>query len=121
MFIKIPKASDALENQVTDESVYNERRHVLKKLGFIGASSLLGAGAVAGGFAAAARRPRGRRAPAGRGRPRRRALRFWAGGRRARRGRSGKARARGERVRRAHMRLLLGGALGIDMAKRGTV
>lgn len=41
MIIKLPKISDANENQVTDEKLYNSRRSVLKSLGFIGASALL--------------------------------------------------------------------------------
>lgn len=41
MLIKVPKKSDIKENQVTDQSVYNDRRRILKSLGFIGASTLL--------------------------------------------------------------------------------
>ena len=50
MLIITPKASDAHEHQVTDEHVYHARRHLLKKLGFIGASGLIGAGASASPF-----------------------------------------------------------------------
>jgi sulfoxide reductase catalytic subunit YedY len=41
MIIKMPKDSDATENQVTDENVYNGRRSILKSMGFLGASALL--------------------------------------------------------------------------------
>ncbi|QOL25563.1 protein-methionine-sulfoxide reductase catalytic subunit MsrP [Thalassotalea sp. LPB0316] len=41
MLIKIPKKSQLLENQVTDERVYTERRQLLKSLGYIGATGLL--------------------------------------------------------------------------------
>ncbi|MCF2950381.1 protein-methionine-sulfoxide reductase catalytic subunit MsrP [Paraglaciecola aquimarina] len=41
MLIKHPKKSDSKENQVTDESIYKDRRRLLKSLGFIGAGSLL--------------------------------------------------------------------------------
>lgn len=41
MLIKVPKKSDIKENQVTDQSIYNDRRRILKSLGFIGASTLL--------------------------------------------------------------------------------
>jgi sulfoxide reductase catalytic subunit YedY len=41
MLIKLPKPSEIKESQVTDETVYQERRTLLKSLGFIGASSLL--------------------------------------------------------------------------------
>lgn len=41
MLIKIKKSSDESESNITDESVFNERRHILKTLGFIGAGSLL--------------------------------------------------------------------------------
>lgn len=43
MLIKKSKPSDCSENQVTPEHVYKERRSLLKKLGFVGASSLAGA------------------------------------------------------------------------------
>jgi sulfoxide reductase catalytic subunit YedY len=48
MLIKIPNASNATENQVTDEAIYHSRRSLLKKLGFIGASGLISSAAVAG-------------------------------------------------------------------------
>ncbi len=41
MLIKLPKSYQLNEYDVTDESVYHDRRNVLKKLGFIGASGLL--------------------------------------------------------------------------------
>lgn len=41
MRIRVPKASDISENQVTDESVYRDRRNILKGMGFVGASALL--------------------------------------------------------------------------------
>lgn len=41
MLIKIPKANQAKEQQVTDESIYRDRRNILKSMGFIGASALL--------------------------------------------------------------------------------
>lgn len=41
MLIKSRKQSDISENQVTDEAVFNARRDVLKKLGFLGAGTLL--------------------------------------------------------------------------------
>ncbi len=41
MLIKTIKNSDCHENEVTDESVYLERRSLLKKMGFIGAGGLL--------------------------------------------------------------------------------
>lgn len=41
MLIKIPTKSEIKEHQVTDESVYRDRRNILKSLGFVGASSLL--------------------------------------------------------------------------------
>lgn len=47
MLIKTPRSSLMSENHVTDESVYHSRRHLLKKLGFIGASGLLGNAAMA--------------------------------------------------------------------------
>jgi methionine sulfoxide reductase catalytic subunit len=40
MLIKIPKASQSSENQVTDESIYLQRRQLLKQMGFIGAGAL---------------------------------------------------------------------------------
>lgn len=41
MLIKKPQCSDIKENEVTDEHVYNSRRQMLKRLGYIGASGLL--------------------------------------------------------------------------------
>ncbi len=41
MLIKNKASYDISENQVTDEAVYQQRRAVLKKLGFLGASALL--------------------------------------------------------------------------------
>ncbi|MEP7705473.1 protein-methionine-sulfoxide reductase catalytic subunit MsrP [Paraglaciecola sp. 25GB23A] len=41
MLIKTPSKSACTENQVTDESVYQQRRQLLKSLGFLGAASLL--------------------------------------------------------------------------------
>lgn len=41
MLIKTPKASVIRENQITDESVYNQRRDIIKSMGFMGASALL--------------------------------------------------------------------------------
>lgn len=44
MLIKRPRYQTIAENQVTDESVYQNRRQVLKQLGFIGAGALLSPG-----------------------------------------------------------------------------
>ena len=41
MLIKSPKQSDLKEYQVTDESVYLQRRELIKKMGFVGAGTLL--------------------------------------------------------------------------------
>ena len=41
MLIKSPKKSDLKEHQVTDESVYLQRRELIKKMGFVGAGTLL--------------------------------------------------------------------------------
>ncbi len=41
MLIKTPSKSSLTESQITDESIYLQRRNVLKKMGFIGASGLL--------------------------------------------------------------------------------
>lgn len=41
MLIKVSKKSDISENQVTDQAVYQDRRKILKSLGFVGASALL--------------------------------------------------------------------------------
>ena len=39
--IKIKRSYDLSENQVTDESVYNNRRQFIKQMGFVGAGALL--------------------------------------------------------------------------------
>ncbi|WDE13112.1 protein-methionine-sulfoxide reductase catalytic subunit MsrP [Thalassomonas haliotis] len=41
MLIKIPKKSELSENQVTQESVYLQRRQLLRGMGFIGAGTLI--------------------------------------------------------------------------------
>lgn len=41
MLIKTPNNTHSTENEVTDEKVFNNRRKLLKSMGFIGASSLL--------------------------------------------------------------------------------
>ncbi|MEP1554245.1 MAG: protein-methionine-sulfoxide reductase catalytic subunit MsrP [Paraglaciecola sp.] len=41
MLIRIPKPSELKENQVTDQTVYNNRRSILKGLGYLGAGTLL--------------------------------------------------------------------------------
>ena len=41
MLIKTRKSYQLSEQQVTDESVYHSRRDLLKKLGYLGAGSLL--------------------------------------------------------------------------------
>mgnify|MGYP000327240450 CR=1 FL=1 len=41
MLIKTPKTSDLKENDVTDENIYNNRRKILKSMGYIGASALM--------------------------------------------------------------------------------
>ncbi len=41
MLIKTPKASVICESQITDESAYNQRRDIIKSMGFVGASALL--------------------------------------------------------------------------------
>ncbi|MFT5276962.1 MAG: sulfoxide reductase catalytic subunit YedY [Glaciecola sp.] len=43
MILKFDKANSLSENDVTDESIYKQRRDVLKKLGYLGAGSLLAA------------------------------------------------------------------------------
>ena len=48
MIIKITSASDCKEHTVTDENVYHQRRDVIKKMGFLGAASLLSLPASAG-------------------------------------------------------------------------
>lgn len=50
MIIKTPKRSDEKEQAVTDESVFNDRRSVLKSMGFIGAGSLLASAGSANAF-----------------------------------------------------------------------
>ena len=41
MLIKIPKNSSLKDSDVTDESIYHERRNLLKTMGFLGAGALL--------------------------------------------------------------------------------
>lgn len=41
MLIRLTKSSDINENQVTDENVYQNRRQLLKSMGFLGASALV--------------------------------------------------------------------------------
>ncbi|MEP4889602.1 MAG: protein-methionine-sulfoxide reductase catalytic subunit MsrP [Aliiglaciecola sp.] len=41
MLIKTPKKSDELESQVTPKAVYQQRRNMLKTMGFLGTSALL--------------------------------------------------------------------------------
>jgi sulfoxide reductase catalytic subunit YedY len=41
MLVKTKKSYQIPENQVTDENIYNSRRSLLKKLGYLGAGSLL--------------------------------------------------------------------------------
>ncbi|MFT2090891.1 protein-methionine-sulfoxide reductase catalytic subunit MsrP [Paraglaciecola sp. 2405UD69-4] len=41
MLIRSPKSSQLSENQVTDQKVYNNRREILKGLGYLGAGTLL--------------------------------------------------------------------------------
>lgn len=41
MLIRTTKPSDESENNVTDESIFTDRRRILKSMGFLGASSLL--------------------------------------------------------------------------------
>tara|TARA_R110002012_G_scaffold155779_1_gene316616 strand:+ start:1075 stop:2073 length:999 start_codon:yes stop_codon:yes gene_type:complete len=50
MLIKTPKASVICESQVTDESVYNQRRDIIKSMGFVGASALLSSTPARAGF-----------------------------------------------------------------------
>jgi sulfoxide reductase catalytic subunit YedY len=52
MLFKFRNAKSLTENQVTDEAVYKQRRDILKKLGYLGAGSLLAAStkATAGPF-----------------------------------------------------------------------
>ena len=47
MIFKFRNANSLTENQVTDEAIYTQRRAILKKLGYIGAGSLLSASANA--------------------------------------------------------------------------
>ena len=51
MLIKRSKITDLKEHQVTDEKLYLERRQYLKKMGFLGVSSLLSGTTVANVFA----------------------------------------------------------------------
>lgn len=48
MLIRIKKSYDICENEVTDESVFHERRKLLKAMGYMGVGSLLSASAQAG-------------------------------------------------------------------------
>lgn len=50
MIIKHPNKNAATENEVTDQSVYQDRRRVLKQLGYAGAMTLLSQSASAGPF-----------------------------------------------------------------------
>lgn len=43
MLIKIPQRSHLVESDVTDESVYHDRRSLLKNMGFLGAGALMSA------------------------------------------------------------------------------
>ena len=47
MLIKSSKSGSLKDNDVTNESVYQDRRNLLKQLGFVGASSLLAASTMA--------------------------------------------------------------------------
>jgi sulfoxide reductase catalytic subunit YedY len=48
MLIKKPKRNQAREQEVTDESVYHNRRSLLKKMGFVGLGGLAASAGVAG-------------------------------------------------------------------------
>lgn len=48
MIIKTTSSSDCKEHDVTDEKVYQQRRELIKKMGFLGAGSLLSSSAGAG-------------------------------------------------------------------------
>jgi len=48
MIIKTTSTSDCKEHDVTDENVYHQRRELIKKMGFLGAGSLLSSSASAG-------------------------------------------------------------------------
>jgi len=50
MLIKIPKSYELRENKVTDEKIYQDRRSLLKKMGYLGAGTLLSSSAQAGVF-----------------------------------------------------------------------
>ncbi|MEP1446937.1 MAG: protein-methionine-sulfoxide reductase catalytic subunit MsrP [Paraglaciecola sp.] len=41
MLIRVPKSNAIKESQITDENVYQNRRQILKSMGFLGASALL--------------------------------------------------------------------------------
>ena len=41
MLIRTPKPNEIKENQVTDENIYQNRRQIVKSMGFLGASALL--------------------------------------------------------------------------------
>ena len=47
MIIKTTSTSDCKEHDVTDENVYHQRRELIKKMGFLGAGSLLSSSAGA--------------------------------------------------------------------------
>lgn len=53
MLIKKSKRSDCIESEVTPEGVYQERRSLLKRLGFVGVSGLVGASGLLGSSASA--------------------------------------------------------------------
>lgn len=50
MLIKSPKSYSLTDNDVTDERIYIKRRDIIKKLGFLGAGSLLSSSVNATGF-----------------------------------------------------------------------
>ena len=50
MLIKKPKSYELKENKVTDEKIYQDRRSLLKKMGYLGAGTLLSSSAQAGVF-----------------------------------------------------------------------
>jgi sulfoxide reductase catalytic subunit YedY len=49
MLFKVKNANSLTENEVTDEQVYHQRRDILKKLGYVGAGSLLASSAANAG------------------------------------------------------------------------
>jgi len=48
MIIKTTSVSECKEHTITDENVYHQRRELIKKMGFLGAASLLSSPASAG-------------------------------------------------------------------------